>query len=106
MHGRALPLALVDPLAEEVELDRHVIRVLEENLKERRLRLRKAAEVHLDLVLLDAFAHLGWVLRQERDVVDRARALGPLGMLLQQELVADLVRILRGEMDADFVARA
>src|SRR5438067_11734039 len=102
----AAPLLLVDALAEEIQLDGHVIGILQENLEERRLCLRKTAEVHLDLVLLDAFSHLGWVLRQARDVVDRARALGPLGMLLQQELVADLVRILRGEMDADFVARA
>ena len=52
----------------------------------------------------DAAAHLARVLRQERDVVDRARALGPLRMLLQQELVADLVRVLRGEVHADPVA--
>src|SRR5438132_11287332 len=100
----AAPLLLVDALAEEVELDGHVVRILEENLEERRLRIRKAAEVHLDLVLLDAAAHLARVLRQERDVVHRARTLGSLRMLLQQELVADLVRILRGKMDADAVA--
>src|SRR5438132_675124 len=101
----ALPLLLVDALAEEIQLDGHVVRVLEEDLEERRLRIREAAEVHLDLVLLDAAAHLARVLREERDVVDRSRALGPLRMLLQQELVADLVRVLRGEVHADPVAR-
>src|SRR2546428_2632169 len=100
----AAPLLLVDALAEEIKLDGHVVRILEEDLEERRLRLREAAEVHLDLVLLDAAAHFARVLRQERDVVDRARALGPLRMPLQQELVADLVRVLRGEVHADPVA--
>src|SRR2546427_4135611 len=101
----AAPLLLVDALAEEVELDGHVVRILEENLEERRLCIGKAAEVHLDLVLLDAAANLARVLREERDVVDRAGALGPLRMLLQQELVADPVRVLRGEVHADAVAR-
>src|SRR5882672_5139745 len=101
----AAPLPLVDALAEEIQLDGHVVRVFQENLEERRLRVREAAEVHLDLVTLDAFARLGGVLRQERDMVHRARAPGPLRMLLQQELVADLVWILRGQMDADPVAR-
>src|SRR5438477_4509444 len=50
----ALPLRLVDALAEEVELDGDVVRVFQKNLKERRLRIREAAKVHLDLVLLDA----------------------------------------------------
>src|SRR5882672_343638 len=34
----AAPLSLVDALAEEVELDGHVVGVLEEDLEERRLR--------------------------------------------------------------------
>src|SRR6266446_2455070 len=83
----AAPLSLVDALAEEVELDGDIVRVLQEDLEQRRLRIREAAEVHLDLVTLDAAAHLAWVLRQERDVVHRTRAAGALRMLLQQELV-------------------
>src|SRR5438477_6343106 len=73
-RGRALalPFLLVDALAEEIELDGDVVGVLEENLEERRLGIRKAAEVHLDLVLLDALPDLGGVLREESDVVDRA----------------------------------
>src|SRR3954470_20944964 len=101
----ALPLVFVDLLAEEVELDGDVVRILEEDLEERRLRIREAAEVHLDLVLLDAAAPLGGVLRGERDVIDRARAARALGMLLQQELVADLVRLLRGEVHAGVAVR-
>src|SRR6266850_4674741 len=93
-HGRrgaaAFPLLLVDHLAEEIELDRHVVRVLEEDLEQ--LRVGEAAEMHLDLVALDAVAHFLRVLGQERDVVDRARAGGALGVLLQQEPVADPVR--------------
>src|SRR6266850_6083886 len=54
----ALPFLLVDALAEEVELDGHVVGVLEEDLEERRCRIREAAEVHLDLVTLYAAAHL------------------------------------------------
>src|SRR5688572_30224802 len=53
----ALPVVFLDLLAEEVELDRDVVRILEEDLEERRLGVREAAEVHLDLVLLDAGAH-------------------------------------------------
>src|SRR5688500_9362010 len=97
----ALPFLLVDDFAEEVELDRHVVRILEENLEQ--LRVREAAEVHVDLVLLDAIAHAFGVLREEGDVIDRARAVRALGMLLQQELVADLVGGLRGEVHADIV---
>src|SRR5712671_5387325 len=99
----AAPLLLVDHLAEEVELDGHVVRVLEEDLEQ--LRVRKAAKVHLHLVLPDALAHFPGVLREERDVVDRARAGGAFRVLLQQELVADPVRLLRGEVHADRVAR-
>src|SRR5690348_16466745 len=51
----ALPLHGSDLLAEEVELDGHVVRVLQEDLQERRLRIREAAVMHLDLVLLVAF---------------------------------------------------
>src|SRR5689334_9201140 len=96
----ALPLLLVDLLAEEVELDRHVVRILEEDLEQRRLGVGEAAEVHLDAVLLDAIAYLVGVLRQEGDVVDGTRAGRALRMLLQQELVADLVRGLGGEVHA------
>src|SRR5258706_1502826 len=73
-RGRALalPLGLVDALAEEVELDGDVVRVFQKNLKKRRLRIREAAEVHLDLVALDALTHFAGVLREEGDVVDRA----------------------------------
>src|SRR5512138_2145331 len=101
----ALPLLRIDLLAEEVELDRHVVRILEEDLEQRRLRVGKAAEMHLDLVLLDARAHLVRVLREERDVVDGAGAGGALRMLLQQELVADLVRLLRCEVHAGVAVR-
>src|SRR4051812_29662486 len=59
----AFPVGFVHALAEEVELDGDVVRVLQENLEQRRLRIRKAAEVHLHLVLLDATPHLGGVLR-------------------------------------------
>src|SRR4051812_17054495 len=51
----AAPFVLVDDFAEEIELDRHVVRVLEEDLEQ--LRVGEAAEVHLDLVLLDPAAH-------------------------------------------------
>src|SRR3954471_613420 len=70
----AAPFFLVDHLAEEIELDRHVVRVLEEDLEQ--LRVRKAAKVHLHLALPDALAHLPRILREERDVVHRARAGG------------------------------
>src|SRR6267378_6141245 len=71
-RGRALalPLLLVDHLAEEVELDGDVVRVLEEDLEQ--LRVGEAAEVHRDLALLDALAHRARVLGQEGDVIDRA----------------------------------
>src|SRR5712671_5349291 len=98
----AFPLLLVDHLAKEVELDGHVVGVLEEDLEQ--LRVRKAAEVHLHLVLLDAAAHVIGVLREKGDVVDRAGADRAFRVLLQQEGVADLVRLLRGEVDADLVA--
>src|SRR5258708_6693147 len=101
----AFPVGFVDALAEEVELDGDVVGVLEEDLEQRRRRIREAAEVHLDLVLLDAAAHFGRVLREERDVVDRARAARALRVLLQQEPVADLVRFLRGEMHAGLAVR-
>src|SRR5438045_3991839 len=54
-RGRAFaaPLLLVDALAEEVKLDGDVVGILEENLEQRRLGIREAAKVHLDLVLLD-----------------------------------------------------
>src|SRR6185295_6219602 len=99
----AFPLLLIDHFAEEIELDSDVVRILEEDLEE--LRVREAAEVHLDLVLLNALAHLLRVPGKEGDVVHRARAGGALGMLLQQEPVADLVRLLRGEVHADRLAR-
>src|SRR6267143_1178942 len=103
-RGGALapPLLLVDHFAEEVELDGDVVRVLEQYLEQ--LRVREAAEVHRDLVLLDALAHRARVLGEEGDVIDRAGAGGPLRVLLQQEHVADPVGILRGEVDADLVA--
>src|SRR5438876_1988132 len=103
-RGRALamPFLLVDHFAEEVELDGDVVRVLEEDLEE--LRVGEAAEVHRDLVLLDALAHRARVLGEEGDVIDRARAGGPLRVPLQQEHVADPVGILRREVDADLVA--
>src|SRR2546421_84647 len=69
------------------------------------LRSPRKTTPRMRLVLLDALSHLGGVLRQERDVIDRARAPGALRMLLQQELVADLVGVLRREVHADFVAR-
>src|SRR4051812_4650703 len=68
----ALPLLRVDDLAEEVELDGHVVGVLEEDLEQ--LRVREAAEVHLHLALLDAAAHLVRVFGEKGDVIDRARA--------------------------------
>src|SRR3979490_3417858 len=43
----AFPLLLVDHLAEEIELDRDVVRILEEDLEQ--LRVWKAATVHLHL---------------------------------------------------------
>src|SRR4249920_1773344 len=89
----AFPLLRIDHFAEEVQLDRHVVGVLEEDLEQ--LRVREAAEVHLDLVLLDAAAHFIGIFREERDMVDRARAPGALGVLLQEEHVARLVRLLR-----------
>src|SRR5687767_3790394 len=98
----ALPLILVDYLAEEIELDGDVVGVLEEDLEE--LRVGEAAEVHLHLVLLDALADLVRILGKEGDVVHGARSLGAFGMLLQQESVADLVRLLRSEVHADVVA--
>src|SRR5712664_3865124 len=85
----AFPLLLVD----------HLAGVLEEDLEQ--LRFLEAAKMHLDLVLLDALAHVVRILREKRDVVDRARAGRALRMLLQQERVADLVRFLRGEVHAD-----
>src|SRR5712671_261122 len=93
----AFPLLLVDDLAEEVELDRHVVGVLEEDLEQ--LRVGEAAEVHRHLVLLDPAAHVVGVLREKGDVVERARPGGALRVLLQQEGVADPVRFLRGEVD-------
>src|SRR3954469_23335361 len=51
----ALELARVDGFAEEVQLDRHVVRVLEEDLEE--LRVGEAADLHVHLVLPDAVAH-------------------------------------------------
>src|SRR5258708_13607410 len=81
----AFPVGFVDALAEEVELDGDVVRVLEEDLEERRRRIREAAEVHLDLVLLDAAAHFGAGLRAGRDVVDRAPAPGCLQVLLVRD---------------------
>src|SRR5580765_5488447 len=94
-HGAfTLELAQVHHLAEEIELDGDVVRVLEEDLKQ--LRVGKAAHLHLDLVLLDPVAHALGILGEKRDVVDRARAAGALRMLLQQKLVADPVRVLRG----------
>src|ERR1700716_1569297 len=83
----AFPLLLVDHLAEEVELDRHVVRVLEEDLEQ--LRVGEAAKVHLDLVLLDPAAHVVGILREKGDMVDRPRAGGAFRVLLQQEGVAD-----------------
>src|SRR5260221_5855621 len=97
----AFPVGLVHALAEEIELDGDFVRILEEDLEERRPGIREAAEVHLDLVLLDPLADFARVPCEERDVVDRARALRALRVLLQQELVADPVRILLGEVDAD-----
>src|SRR4051812_16024372 len=43
-RGRALalPVLFLDLLAEEVELDRHVVRILEEDLEERRLGVGEA----------------------------------------------------------------
>src|SRR3954471_77620 len=79
----ALPVGLVHALAEEIELDGDLVRVLEEDLEERRLGIGEAAEVHLDLVLLDAAADFAGVAREEGDVVDRARALRALRVLLQ-----------------------
>src|SRR3954469_24080308 len=96
----AAPGVRIHVLAQEVELDRYVVRVLEEDLEERRLRVGEAPVVHLDLVLLDAAAHLARVLREESDVFHRAGAFGALRMLLQQELVADLARRLRGKVHA------
>src|SRR5438309_3915067 len=52
----ALPVVFLDLLAEEVELDGHVVGILEEDLEERRFCVREAAEVHLHVVLLDALA--------------------------------------------------
>src|SRR3954462_14625664 len=101
----ALPVVLLDLLPEEVELDGDVVRILEEDLEEGRLRIGEAAEVHLDLVLLDAVANFARLLREESDVVHRSRAVGALGMLLQQELVADLVRVLRGKVHARLAVR-
>src|SRR2546425_11336034 len=98
----SLPFLLVDLFADEVELDGDVVRVLEEDLEE--LRVGEAAEVHRDLVLLDALAHRARVLGEEGDVIDRAGAGGPLRVLLQQEHVADPVGVLRGEVDADLLA--
>src|SRR5690606_1230852 len=102
--GRALafPLLRIDDLAEEIELDRDVVRILEEDLEE--LRVREAAEVHLHAPALDAVSHFLGVLREEGDVVHRARAVRALRMLLEQEHVAHLVRFLRSEVHADVVA--
>src|SRR4051812_17447655 len=69
----ALPFSLVDHLAQEIELDSHVVRILEEDLEE--LGVREAAEMHLDLVLLDALAHLDRILREEGNVVHGSGSL-------------------------------
>src|SRR5205085_12096110 len=89
-RGRALalPLLLVDLLAEEIELDGHVVGILEEDLEERRACVGKAAEVHLDLVLLDAASHPARVLREEGDVVDLARSGRARGVFLEEKLIA------------------
>src|SRR5687768_5053423 len=65
----AFPVVLVDALAEEVQLDGDVVRILQEDLEQRRLGVGEAAVVHLDVALLDARAHLGRVLGEEGDVV-------------------------------------
>src|SRR5687768_18114694 len=63
--GRAFPFPCfgIDHFTQEVEFDGDVVRVLEEDLE--KLGVREAAEVHLDLVLLDAAAHFVRILGEK-----------------------------------------